>query len=59
MKVIQNNHAREVVQICFNCKSVVLVDTKEDLFEAYRGAGYEQWKCPCCEEYNDFKEINK
>ena len=55
MKIIQNN-CDDVVQICLNCNSVLLVNRIKDTFESYDGSGKYQWECPCCKKVNNFKE---
>lgn len=59
MKVLKNNYDRTDIVICTNCHSVIELDVNEDLFEAYRGADFYQWVCPCCEcSQNYDKKVN-
>lgn len=58
MKVIKDNNTNlPVEEICERCKSVVLIESIDEL-EEYGGETF-LWECPCCGEKNITFSIRK
>lgn len=57
MKIIENNHDKFPIQArCYNCNSLILLESEEELSQSELCEGNEYfWECPCCYMCNIIK----